>query len=147
MGLAALGVPGANPPGFLARRWSALPQCCSSVDAGHYPVAVTVSAEDANAKTEVALDVVGQPRLQIAGRDGLVSASAQAGRQASVPIVISNDGSAAADNIELSGSGPNGWKYTSKVEDKDALSKVKVGDKVDIVWTEAVLVSVERGPK
>ena len=42
-------------------------------------------------------------------------------------------------------SGPNGWKYTSKVSDKEALAKVKVGDKVDIVWTEAVLVSVEPG--
>ena len=41
--------------------------------------------------------------------------------------------------------GPNGWKYTSKVQDTEALAKVKVGDKVDIVWTEAVLVSVERG--
>jgi hypothetical protein len=40
--------------------------------------------------------------------------------------------------------GPNGWKYTSNVEDTEALAKVKVGDKVDIVWTEAVLVSVER---
>ena len=41
--------------------------------------------------------------------------------------------------------GPNGWKYTSKVQDTAALAKVKVGDKVDIVWTEAMLVSVERG--
>ena len=41
--------------------------------------------------------------------------------------------------------GPNGWKYTSKVQDTAALAKVKVGDKVDIVWTEAVLVSLERG--
>ena len=41
--------------------------------------------------------------------------------------------------------GPNGWKYSSKVQDTEALAKVKVGDKVDIVWTEAVLVSVERG--
>jgi hypothetical protein len=41
--------------------------------------------------------------------------------------------------------GPNGWKYSSKVEDKAALDKVKVGDKVDITWTEAVLLSVERG--
>ena len=41
-------------------------------------------------------------------------------------------------------SGPNGWKYTSRVEDKVALAKVKVGDKVDIVWTEALLVSLER---
>jgi Cu/Ag efflux protein CusF len=41
--------------------------------------------------------------------------------------------------------GPAGWKYTSRVQDKAALATVKVGDKVDIVWTEAVLVSVEPG--
>ena len=41
--------------------------------------------------------------------------------------------------------GPNGWKYSSKVQDMEALAKVKVGDKVDIVWTEAMLVSLERG--
>ena len=41
--------------------------------------------------------------------------------------------------------GPNGWKYSSPVQDKEALAKVKVGDKVDIVWTEALLVSLERG--
>lgn len=40
-------------------------------------------------------------------------------------------------------SGPNNWKYSSKVEDKKALAKVKVGDKVDITWTEALLVSFE----
>jgi len=41
--------------------------------------------------------------------------------------------------------GPNGWKHTSRVEDKAALAKVKVGDKVDIVWTEALVVSLEPG--
>jgi hypothetical protein len=41
-------------------------------------------------------------------------------------------------------SGPNGWKYSSKVEDKKALEKVKVGDKVDITWTEALLVSLDK---
>jgi hypothetical protein len=40
--------------------------------------------------------------------------------------------------------GPNGWKYTSRVQDTEALAKVKVGDKVDIVWTEAMLVSLDR---
>ena len=40
--------------------------------------------------------------------------------------------------------GPNGWKYTSRVQDTEALAKVKVGDKVDIVWTEAILVSLDR---
>ena len=41
--------------------------------------------------------------------------------------------------------GPRGWRYTSKVSDMEALAKVKVGDKVDIVWTEALMVSLERG--
>ena len=49
------------------------------------------------------------------------------------------------DMPSITFTGPNGWKYTSKVQDKAALAKVKVGDKVDIVWTEAVLVSVEPG--
>ncbi len=39
--------------------------------------------------------------------------------------------------------GPNNWTYSSRVEDKQALAKVKVGDKVDITWTTAVLVGVE----
>ena len=38
----------------------------------------------------------------------------------------------------------NGWKYSSKVRDKNALAKVKVGDKVDLVWTDALLVGLER---
>ena len=40
-------------------------------------------------------------------------------------------------------SGPKGWKYSSRVNDKAALAKVKVGDRVDITWTMAVLMSIE----
>lgn len=39
--------------------------------------------------------------------------------------------------------GPNGWRYTSPVQDVKALKQVKVGTKVDIVWTDALLLSVE----
>ncbi len=39
--------------------------------------------------------------------------------------------------------GPNNWTYSSRVEDKKALATVKVGDKVDITWTAALLVSFE----
>jgi len=48
------------------------------------------------------------------------------------------------DAPSITFTGPNGWKYSSKVQDPEALAKVKVGDKVDIVWTEATLVSVDR---
>jgi hypothetical protein len=45
----------------------------------------------------------------------------------------------------ISFKGPNGYDYTSRVQDKAALAKVKVGDRLDIVWTEAKLISVEAG--
>lgn len=44
----------------------------------------------------------------------------------------------------ISFTGPNGWKYSSRVQDKAALANVKVGDKVDIIWTDALLVSLDR---
>jgi Cu/Ag efflux protein CusF len=39
--------------------------------------------------------------------------------------------------------GPGNWKYSSRVNDTAALAKVKVGDRVDITWTMALLMSVE----
>jgi uncharacterized membrane protein len=84
----------------------------STIDAGHFPVAVTVSAEDATAKTELALDVVGQPHLTLSGRDGILSTHAVAAKQTSVPITVANTGTAPAENITLSASAPSGWKVT-----------------------------------
>jgi uncharacterized membrane protein len=82
----------------------------SSVDAGTFPIEMKATSGDATAMAQLSLEVVGQPRLTISGPDGRISAEAAAGNQSTVPVVISNEGSAAADNIELSGSGPSGWK-------------------------------------
>lgn len=84
----------------------------TTLDAGHFPVKVTVKAEDAFASTELALDVVGEPQLQISGRDGLLSARAVAGKQSSIPIIVTNTGTAPAENIALAGTAPSGWKVT-----------------------------------
>lgn len=92
----------------------------STADATKYPVSVTVTAEDASAKTNLSLEIVGQPQLIIAGRDGLVSAKAEAGKQSTVPIVITNTGTAIADGVELSSTAPSGWKveFTPKTIDR-----------------------------
>ena len=84
----------------------------STVDAKNYPLGVTVTAEDANAKTKLSLEIVGQPQLALAGRDGLITAKAEAGKQSIVPIVVTNSGTAPAENIELAATAPNGWKVT-----------------------------------
>jgi Cu/Ag efflux protein CusF len=39
------------------------------------------------------------------------------------------------------------WSYSSRVADKAALAKVKVGDRVDITWTEALMVSATPAKK
>lgn len=84
----------------------------TTVEAGKYPVVVRVAAEDATAKTDLSLDITGQPKLDITGREGLMSARANAGTEASFPVVITNSGTAPAERIELSGTAPNGWKIT-----------------------------------
>lgn len=38
---------------------------------------------------------------------------------------------------------PKGRVFSRKVEDTKALAQVKVGDQIDITWTEALLISVE----
>ena len=44
-------------------------------------------------------------------------------------------------------SGPNNWTYSARIEDKKVLEQVKVGDKVDMTWTEALLLEFEVTPK
>ncbi|MGA2891548.1 MAG: NEW3 domain-containing protein [Xanthobacteraceae bacterium] len=84
----------------------------NTAGAGDYKVTARVGAEDAAATTELQMTITGQPRLDVSGREGLVSTRASAGKEASVPVVITNTGTAPADDIQLSGSAPSGWKIT-----------------------------------
>ena len=43
--------------------------------------------------------------------------------------------------------GPDGDKKTIKVNDRQKLKEVKVGDMVDITYTEAIAISVDKAPK
>jgi uncharacterized membrane protein len=80
--------------------------------AGSYKVTARIAAEDASVTTDLGLDITGQPRLEISGREGLVSTRASAGKETSVPVVITNTGTAPAEDVQLSGSAPSGWKVT-----------------------------------
>ncbi len=94
----------------------------STIGASRYPVSVKASAEDASAEATVALEISGQPRLSMAGRDGVLSARAEAGKEASIPIVVTNTGTAAADEIELTSSAPSGWKVTFEPKTIDRIA-------------------------
>lgn len=94
----------------------------STVGAGRYPVAVKASAEDATAEANVALEISGAPKLTLSGRDGIVSGRAEAGKEATIPLVITNTGTAAADEVELTSTAPNGWKITFEPKSVDRIA-------------------------
>jgi uncharacterized membrane protein len=90
--------------------------------AGPYKVSVRVSAEDASATADLGLNITGQPRIDISGREGLVSTRASAGKETTVPVVITNTGTAPAEDIQLSGSAPSGWKVTFEPKTIDRIA-------------------------
>ena len=94
----------------------------STIGANRYPVSVKASAEDATADASVALEITGSPKLSMAGRDGVLSARAEAGKEASIPIVVTNTGTAPADEIELTSSAPSGWKVTFEPKTIDRIA-------------------------
>jgi uncharacterized membrane protein len=99
----------------------------STVAAGKYKVIARVAAEDANVVADLGLEVSGQPRIDVSGRDGVLSAKATAGRDTVIPIVVTNSGDAAAEDISLTGTAPTGWKvaFEPKTIDKIAPNDTK----------------------
>jgi len=93
-----------------------------TVDAGHYPVTAHIAADDARASASVALDITGQPKLTLAGREGLLSARATAGKESSIPVEVTNTGTAPAENVQLSGDAPSGWKIEFEPKSVDRIA-------------------------
>lgn len=108
------------------------------VKAGDYPVLIRVAAEGATAEQRVTLQISGQGRLALSTRDGRLSGEAEVGKTATYTMVLSNDGTAAVDEIEMTGTVPTNWKveFSPKTiaslapnEKKEVQVSVTPGDK------------------
>ncbi|MDW8470160.1 MAG: NEW3 domain-containing protein [Burkholderiales bacterium] len=88
---------------------------------GRYPVLLAATSGKAEAQREIALEVAGEPRLELAGRDERLSAAAEAGRETAIEIVVANTGSATARDVKLDASTPSGWKVTFQPERIEAI--------------------------
>jgi len=78
--------------------------------AGDYKLVLHAKTEAASAELPVALTIVGQPKLAVSGEGGRLSGEAYAGQASQLTIVLRNDGSEAARDVELSATTPEGWK-------------------------------------
>jgi uncharacterized repeat protein (TIGR01451 family) len=100
-----------------------------NADAGNYAVTAKVAAGDATATSALKLELTGTPDLAISGREGLLSARATAGRETSVPVVVTNNGTAPAENVKMTGSAPSGWKVTFQ---PDTIAKIAPNQKQEV---------------
>jgi len=94
----------------------------ADVQAGDYAMQVTAGAGDLTAALPLKMQVTGQPHLRLSGKGERLSAEAEAGKATSVDLVLSNDGSAAAQNVQLSASPPSDWNVSFDTKTVDALA-------------------------
>jgi uncharacterized membrane protein len=81
----------------------------TDVPAGSYNIELIAQGEEATATTDLTAEVTGQADLSISTPDGRLSGRANAGSETPLAIVVRNDGSAPARDIQLSSSAPSGW--------------------------------------
>ena len=99
------------------------------VKAGDYPVLVRVAAEGATADLRVTLQISGQGRLALSTRDGRLSGEAEVGKTSTFTLVLTNDGTAAIDEVEMSGTVPTNWKVEFNPR---TIASLAPGDKKEV---------------
>ncbi len=110
----------------------------ATATAGKYPIAIEIGSDKARASAQVTLDVSGQPSVSLSGENERLSGEVYAGRERRFTFVLRNNGTADAQNIELSSSPPSGWKVT--FEPKTIASIVPNGEQK----LEAIVVPSEK---
>ena len=78
--------------------------------AADYKLTLHAKTEAASAELPVTLTIVGQARLSVSGEGGRLSGEAYAGKGSQLTVVLRNDGTEAAREVELSATTPEGWK-------------------------------------
>ena len=82
-----------------------------------------------SASAELKLDIGGLPAISVSGPDDRLSGEAYAGEQRSIPLIVSNIGSAPAAGVRLSSTPPQGWSVTF---DPKALPPIPVGGQAKV---------------
>lgn len=89
--------------------------------AGDYPVTVTVSSPNGSTDTQLTVTLTGTYKIEAGTPMGLLSHTAQAGKETSLTVVVENRGSAAQREVSLTAYKPENWKVAFEPEKLQAL--------------------------
>jgi uncharacterized membrane protein len=82
----------------------------SLTSAGKYDFVMHAVSQEASVDIPLSLEVTGKSTLKLTGKDGKISSEAQAGETTQIELTLANEGTAAANDVDISSSPPNGWK-------------------------------------
>ena len=99
------------------------------IPAGSYPLHVLAQGGDVQTSLDLTIEIAGQPELKVSGPDGRLSGEAYAGKDSPIKVIITNNGTAAAHQIELSATSPSGWKVDFEPKTIETLA---VGKQVEV---------------
>jgi len=101
----------------------------SDVAAGDYPFTVYASADQLQANLDLTAEVTGEYTLSISGPDGRLSGNANAGKETTFQVLVSNTGTAPAQGIEMSSSAPSGWNVSF---DPKVIDQIPAGNQIEV---------------
>jgi len=101
----------------------------SDVPAGDYPFTVFANAGELQTNLNLTAEVAGQYALSISGPDGRLSGNANAGKETTFPVQISNTGTAPAQGVELSATAPSGWTVSF---DPKGIDVLPAGNQIEV---------------
>lgn len=111
------------------KRLSVEVQPISNVSAGSYPVKIIAEGAEARAELDLVAEVTGQAEIAVTAPDGRLSGQAYAGRDSSLKVIVRNNGSAPARNVQLSSSEPSGWNVSF---DPQTIEQIPAGEQFEV---------------
>lgn len=112
-----------------SKRISIEARAYTQIPAGTYPIEVAAVGGESQASISLIAEVTGQPDLTIRTPDERLSTQVYTGRETPVQLLVQNNGSAAALNVELSASPPSGWSVRFEPE---RVPEIPAGRQVEI---------------
>ena len=100
--------------------------------ANEYQIAIHAQADELRADATLTAVVSGESSVALTTPDGRLSGSIQAGNDSPVTLMLENNGSAPATNIQLTSTQPTGWKVDFNPKTVD---QIEPNSQVEVVAT------------
>ncbi len=112
-----------------SKRISIEARAYAQIPAGTYPIEVAALGGESEALVSLVAEVTGQPDLTIRTPDERLSTQVYTGRETPIQLLVQNNGTATALNVELSASPPSGWSVRFE---PDRIPEIPAGQQVEI---------------